>query len=265
MPIRIQQVDSFARPSRSGFVAGSAAVLGVVERVAEGQPGIPHSGECRVELGLGQGKCEMHVPVGSPGSELQRELRRHSHDRERWHLPVIAEPEDGREEGDTLRRVVHRQDQVVKFCSHETHDLSTMSRRQCQNARTAAALVGGRARPEPSFRITSPGRPGGGILNSGVYKSLEIVGSCTVPDGANISVIGGKFSDVPSAPAVDIDDDALSRAQRALNTNTKKDTVNEALAVVAALSARRRDLERFGVDAHSDLRDADIMSSAWQR
>ena len=98
-----------------------------------------------------------------------------------------------------------------------------------------------------------------------MYKSLEIVGSCTVPDGANISVIGGKFSDVPSAPAVDIDDDALSRAQRALNTNTKKDTVNEALAVVAALSARRRDLERFGADAHSDLRDADIMSSAWQR
>ena len=64
---------------------------------------------------------------------------------------------------------------------------------------------------------------------------------------------------------IDIDDDALDRAQRALRTTTKKDTVNEALAVVAALSARRRDLERFAADAHADLRDADIMSRAWQR
>ena len=64
---------------------------------------------------------------------------------------------------------------------------------------------------------------------------------------------------------IDIDDDALDRAQRALRTTTKKDTVNEALAVVAALSARQRDLERFASDAHADLRDADIMSSAWQR
>jgi Arc/MetJ family transcription regulator len=64
---------------------------------------------------------------------------------------------------------------------------------------------------------------------------------------------------------IDIDDDALDRAQRALGTTTKKDTVNEALAVVAALSARQRDLERFAADVHADLRDADIMSSAWQR
>jgi Arc/MetJ family transcription regulator len=64
---------------------------------------------------------------------------------------------------------------------------------------------------------------------------------------------------------IDIDDDALIRAQRALRTTTKKDTVNEALAVVAALSARQRDLARFASDAHADLRDADIMSSAWQR
>ncbi len=63
---------------------------------------------------------------------------------------------------------------------------------------------------------------------------------------------------------IDIDDVALEAARRALRTITKKDTVNEALAVVAALSARRRDLERFAADAHADLRDADIMSSAWQ-
>ena len=64
---------------------------------------------------------------------------------------------------------------------------------------------------------------------------------------------------------IDIDEAALNDAKRALRTTTKKDTVNEALAVVAALSARRRDLERFAADAHVDLRDADIMSSAWPR
>ena len=64
---------------------------------------------------------------------------------------------------------------------------------------------------------------------------------------------------------IDIDEAALEVAKRALRTRTKKDTVNEALAVVAALGARRRDLERFAADAHADLRDADIMSGAWQR
>lgn len=64
---------------------------------------------------------------------------------------------------------------------------------------------------------------------------------------------------------IDLDDAALNDAKRALRTRTKKDTVNESLAVVVALSARRRDLERFAADAHADLRDADIMSSAWQR
>jgi hypothetical protein len=57
----------------------------------------------------------------------------------------------------------------------------------------------------------------------------------------------------------------VDRAQHALRTTTKKDTVNETLAVVAALSARQRDLERFAADAHADLRDAEIMSGAWQR
>jgi Arc/MetJ family transcription regulator len=78
-------------------------------------------------------------------------------------------------------------------------------------------------------------------------------------------VIVGYTEDPVTKTLIDIDDDALDRAQRALRTTTKKDTVNEALAVVAALSARQRDLERFAADAHADLRDADIMSSAWQR
>ena len=64
---------------------------------------------------------------------------------------------------------------------------------------------------------------------------------------------------------IDIDDEALDCAQQVLQTTTKKDTVNGALAEVAALGARRRDLQRFAADAHADLRDSDIMSSAWQR
>lgn len=64
---------------------------------------------------------------------------------------------------------------------------------------------------------------------------------------------------------IDIDEVALDRARQALGTTTKKDTVNQALAAVASLSARRRDVDRFAADAHSDLRDAEIMSKAWQR
>jgi Arc/MetJ family transcription regulator len=64
---------------------------------------------------------------------------------------------------------------------------------------------------------------------------------------------------------IDVDDEALKLAQRALGTTTKKDTINQALNAVAALSARRRDLERFTADAHADLRDTDIMSNAWLR
>ncbi len=64
---------------------------------------------------------------------------------------------------------------------------------------------------------------------------------------------------------IDIDDRALEQAQSALGTTTKKDTVNQALSMVAALAARRRDLERFMNDEYADLRDADVMSSAWRR
>lgn len=64
---------------------------------------------------------------------------------------------------------------------------------------------------------------------------------------------------------IDIDEQALARAQNALGTTTKKETVNEALAEVAALAARRRDLARLRNDALSDLRDPQVMSRAWQR
>jgi Arc/MetJ family transcription regulator len=39
---------------------------------------------------------------------------------------------------------------------------------------------------------------------------------------------------------IDIDDDKLARAQRALRTTTKRDTVNAALELAAAVDAQRR-------------------------
>ena len=57
---------------------------------------------------------------------------------------------------------------------------------------------------------------------------------------------------------IDIDDEKLARAQRALRTTTKRDTVNAALELAAAVEAGRRThaledfrdlLERLDVDA----------------
>jgi Arc/MetJ family transcription regulator len=64
---------------------------------------------------------------------------------------------------------------------------------------------------------------------------------------------------------IDVDDATLHQAQHELGTATKRDTVNEALAQVVALAARRRDIERLRADSLPDLRDADTMSQAWQR
>lgn len=64
---------------------------------------------------------------------------------------------------------------------------------------------------------------------------------------------------------IDIDEDALARAQQALGTATKKDTVNRALSDVVALAARRRDLERLIGNDLVDLADAGVMNGAWQR
>lgn len=64
---------------------------------------------------------------------------------------------------------------------------------------------------------------------------------------------------------IDIDDAELARAQRALRTTTKKDTVNRALAEATALAARRRDLERLIEGRLADLGDDELMARAWQR
>jgi Arc/MetJ family transcription regulator len=64
---------------------------------------------------------------------------------------------------------------------------------------------------------------------------------------------------------IDVDEDQLTAAQQVLQTTTKKDTVNRALAEVVAIAARRRDLARLRSEDASDLGHVEIMTSAWRR
>jgi Arc/MetJ family transcription regulator len=64
---------------------------------------------------------------------------------------------------------------------------------------------------------------------------------------------------------IDVDEDTLAAAQEVLGTSTKKDTVNAALRAVAALAARRRDLQRLVSGGLPDLEDEQVMRAAWQR
>jgi Arc/MetJ family transcription regulator len=64
---------------------------------------------------------------------------------------------------------------------------------------------------------------------------------------------------------VDVNEEYLAAAQEVLHTETKKDTINAALKTVAALAARRRDLQRLTSGGLPDLADADVMRAAWQR
>jgi Arc/MetJ family transcription regulator len=64
---------------------------------------------------------------------------------------------------------------------------------------------------------------------------------------------------------IDVDEEYLAAARQALHTETKKDTVNAALRAVAALAARRRDLQRLVTGGLPDLEDEQVMRAAWQR
>lgn len=63
---------------------------------------------------------------------------------------------------------------------------------------------------------------------------------------------------------IDVDDEALAAAARALGTITKKDTVNAALRLVAKRRERVAEIidgpRRFGVG--SDITDPEVMASA---
>ena len=63
---------------------------------------------------------------------------------------------------------------------------------------------------------------------------------------------------------VDIDGDALDRAQRILGAGTMKDTVNGALQEVIDLDRRRRFLDRIVTSDGVDLDDDEVMDDAWR-
>lgn len=62
---------------------------------------------------------------------------------------------------------------------------------------------------------------------------------------------------------VDIDDAALAAAAAELGTTTKVETVNRALAEIAARPKRRAFLEELR-DADDDLLDPEVMRGAWR-
>lgn len=64
---------------------------------------------------------------------------------------------------------------------------------------------------------------------------------------------------------IDVNEEYLAAAQEVLHTETKKDTVNAALREVAALAARRRDLQRLESGGLPDLEDEEVMRGAWRR
>lgn len=62
---------------------------------------------------------------------------------------------------------------------------------------------------------------------------------------------------------IDIDDVALAAAARELGSTTKVDTVNRALAEIAARPARLAAVEHLR-RAQDDLGDAEVMGAAWR-
>jgi Arc/MetJ family transcription regulator len=64
---------------------------------------------------------------------------------------------------------------------------------------------------------------------------------------------------------IEIDEQYLAAAQRELGTTTREDTVNTALREVAALAARRRDLQRLLSGGLPDLEDEHTVRAASQR
>ncbi len=62
---------------------------------------------------------------------------------------------------------------------------------------------------------------------------------------------------------VDVDDEALAAAALELGTTTKVDTVNRALAEIAARPRRLAALERLR-SAEDDLGDDEVMRGAWR-
>lgn len=67
-----------------------------------------------------------------------------------------------------------------------------------------------------------------------------------------------------SKTLIDIDDDLLAKASAHLGTETKKDTVNRALALVVRAAAFERVVEFAQSGGFDDLLDPAVMREAWR-
>jgi Arc/MetJ family transcription regulator len=63
---------------------------------------------------------------------------------------------------------------------------------------------------------------------------------------------------------VDIDERLLRQAADALETRTKKETINAALREVANRKIREDELAWWRTDPLPDLRDSEVMERAWR-
>lgn len=64
---------------------------------------------------------------------------------------------------------------------------------------------------------------------------------------------------------IDVDDEALAAAARALGTATKKDTINSALREVAARRVRGHMLDRYASDPDYWAGEAAAREQGWSR
>jgi len=62
---------------------------------------------------------------------------------------------------------------------------------------------------------------------------------------------------------IDVNDESLAAAAQVLGTSTKVETVNRALAEIAAREARLAFLDDLD-EAAADLADAEVMRGAWR-
>lgn len=62
---------------------------------------------------------------------------------------------------------------------------------------------------------------------------------------------------------IDVDDESLAAAAEVLGTSTKVETVNRALAEIAARKARLAFLDDLD-EAATDLADPEVMRQAWR-
>ncbi len=62
---------------------------------------------------------------------------------------------------------------------------------------------------------------------------------------------------------IDVDDESLAAAAKVLGTSTKVETVNRALAEIAARKARLAFLDDLD-EAAADLADPEVMGRAWR-